>query len=278
MPTADIRSHLLVDAEWLTEHLDDPSVRLIDCDQQELSFNREHIPGAVAFPIHPYFRNTDTGVGVATAEQAEGILRGLGVSADTKVVCYDSQGGLMAARVWWVLWYYGHDNAAVLDGGWNAWTEAGLPTTREWAEPAAGDWSATVHPDRIESCDTIIAKLGDPGFQTLDVRSLGEWDGTRPSPTQRHLGHIPGTIHIEWVEFVDWDNGARFKPVATMRGMLDGLGINPDTRIVPYCGGGIRAAHAAFILHLLGYNDVANYDRSWSEWGNRDDAPIARPA
>jgi thiosulfate/3-mercaptopyruvate sulfurtransferase len=225
---------LLVEPDWLADHLTDPDVRVIDCDQPELAVAREHIAEAVMLPIHPYFRNTETGSGVATAAQAETIFRGLGVSNDTRVICYDSQGGLLAARVWWVLWYYGHTNAAVLNGGWPSWQAAGLPSSREWATPAPGTFSATTHDDRITACDVMLPQIQANDMIALDVRALKEWDGTNFNPSNQQEGHVPGAIHIEWRDFVDWDNNTRFKTAPELQALLDAKGVSRDKRIVPY--------------------------------------------
>jgi thiosulfate/3-mercaptopyruvate sulfurtransferase len=228
------RPELLVEPHWLLEQLEDPGIRIIDCDAPEVALARPHIPGAVVLPIHPYFRNTETAVGVATAEQTEGILRDLGVSNGTRVICYDSQGGLLATRIWWVLWYYGHEHAAVLNGGWPAWQAAGLPSTTEWAKPARGDWTATQHDERIASCDTMLPHVGREDFVPFDVRAYAEWAGTQPNPANQQEGHIPGAVHIEWREFVDWEDDTRFKPAAAMRDLLEDKGVTLDKYVVPY--------------------------------------------
>jgi thiosulfate/3-mercaptopyruvate sulfurtransferase len=228
------RSELIVEPYWLAQRLDDPGVRIIDCDPPEVATPRAHIPGAVVLPIHPYFRNTQTGIGVATPEQSESIFRGLGVSRDTRVVCYDSQGGTLAARIWWVLWYYGHADAAVLNGGWTAWQAEEYPTEREWRQPPAGDWTADTREERIAGCDVMLPWVGRQDFVPLDVRAVSEWAGTQPNPANQREGRIPGAVHIEWREFVDWDNNARLKPASAIAARLEGAGVTRDKRVVPY--------------------------------------------
>lgn len=228
------RQDLLREPEWLALHLDDPSVRIIDCDPAEVAAQRPRIPGAVPLPIHPYFRNTDTGVGVATGEQTAAIMSALGVSNDSTVVCYDSQGGLLAARIWWVLWYHGHENAVVLNGGIHAWNQLGLPTVTETVMPPAGSFTATTHEDRIASCDTMVPMLPTGDLLPLDVRAHQEWAGSTPNPANQREGHVPGAVHIEWREFVDWDQAARFKSAAELRELLDTKGVVRDKLIVPY--------------------------------------------
>jgi thiosulfate/3-mercaptopyruvate sulfurtransferase len=228
------RPELIVEPAWLAEHLNDSDLRIIDCDLPEAAMMRAHIPNAVMLPIHPYFRNTETGVGVATAEQTEAMMRDLGVSSDTRVVCYDSTGGTLAARIWWVLWYYGHEQVAFLNGGWTAWEAEGHPTETEWKRPQPGDWSAVEHDDRIAACDVMLPWVGQADFVPLDVRAYSEWSGTQPNVANQREGHIPGAVHIEWREFVDWDNNTKLKPAAEIREMLEGAGVTRDKRVVPY--------------------------------------------
>lgn len=228
------RPELIVEPSWLANHLDDPDLLVIDCDLPEAAMMRAHIPNAVLLPIHPYFRNTETGVGVATAEQTEAIMRGLGVSQGTRVVCYDSTGGTLAARIWWVLWYYGHDKGALLNGGWTAWQAEQRSTESEWKTPEPGDWSATQHDDRIAGCDVMLPWIGQDDFVPLDVRAWSEWSGTQPNPANQREGHIPGAVHIEWREFVDWDNNTKLKPADAIRERLEAVGVTRDKRIVPY--------------------------------------------
>lgn len=230
------RPELLVEPAWVMEHKDDPNVVIIDCDGLQTFQTRPHVPGAVALPVHPYFRNTDTFEGVATPEQAEAILQSLGVNQDSKVILYDSQGGLMAARTWWVLWYYGHENAALINGGWPAWIGSRMPTTQDHPTVTPGNWKATVHEDRIASCDLMLPGIQAGDTVALDVRSDEEWSGAKPAPnaTNQQEGRIPGAIHIEWREFVDWDNATRFKPAGAILQRFEQAGLTFDKRVVPY--------------------------------------------
>lgn len=230
------RQEVLAEPDWLEQHLDDPGIRVIDCDRPEMRTDRPHIPGAVLLPIHPYFRDIQTGEGVATPEQTEQIMRTLGVNNDTLVILYDSEGGLLATRVWWVLWYYGHENAAVLNGGWPAWIASRRPTTRRHWQVDEGDFTIKgIHEDRIASCDVILGGL-ETDIVPLDVRSDEEWTGEKPAPneTNKKEGRIPGAIHVEWREFVDWNNATRFKPADAIEQILEQAGVPRDKKIVPY--------------------------------------------
>ena len=230
------RAELLVEPEWLAEHLDDPRVRVIDCDPAEMAAARPHITGAVTLPIHPYFRDWETGVGVATATQTEQLMRGLGVNDDSRVILYDSQGGLLAARVWWALWHYGFENAALLNGGWPAWAAAELPASRAWATPVPGNFSAVdTGGERIANCDVILPGL-DGDILPLDVRDDLEWSGRKPAPnaSNQHEGRIPGAVHLEWKQFIDWGRDTRFKPANELERLLREAGVDRGKRVVPY--------------------------------------------
>ncbi|RIK39282.1 MAG: hypothetical protein DCC58_15495 [Chloroflexi bacterium] len=231
------RGDLLVEPAWLAERLGQPDVVVIDCDPAELRDAREHIPGALHLPIHQYFRDAATFKHVAPPEEAESVLRGLGVNNDSTVVLYDQRGSINAARTWWVLWYYGFEHAVVLNGGWPAWQAEGYAGATDWAVATRpGNFTARVVPERYASCATILPRLGQPDFVPLDVRDDLEWSGTKPAPNANNQreGRIPGAVHIEWVEFVDWENATRFKPAEWIDARLVGAGITRDKRVVPY--------------------------------------------
>jgi thiosulfate/3-mercaptopyruvate sulfurtransferase len=233
------RPELLVEPDWLDQHLNDPNVVIIDCDRPEMRLGRAILPNARILPIHPYFRNTKTGVGVATAEQTQKILRALGVNDDSKVVVYDSEGGLLATRVWWALWYHGFENVAVLNGGYPGWVASRRPTVKEHPEVTPGsvtiDGSRT-DPERLANCDVILPGIQKDEIVPLDVRAIEEWTGEKPAPNESNQreGRIPGAIYVEWRDFVDWDNATRFKPAAEIKRMLEDLGVPRDKKIVPY--------------------------------------------
>ncbi|MFW6075144.1 MAG: sulfurtransferase [Chloroflexota bacterium] len=231
------RPELVVEPDWVARHLNDPAVVVIDCDRPEMRGGRGHIPGARILPVHPYFRNTENGVGVATAEQTQTILRALGVNDESRVILYDSEGGLLATRVWCALWYHGFENSAVLNGGWPAWIASRHPTTRQYPDVTPGNVTIReTHEDRIASCDVIMPGLESGDVIPLDVRADEEWTGEKPAPneTNKREGRIPGAVHIEWREFVDWDNATRFKPAGAILSLLEERGVTPDKKVVPY--------------------------------------------
>jgi thiosulfate/3-mercaptopyruvate sulfurtransferase len=271
------RPEILAEPDWVAEHAGDDDVVLIDCATVE-AYRRAHIPGAVHLTTHFYIKEegpagAEHGTFVMPPGQFETLMGGLGVSSNTTVVTYDDNNALVAARLWWVLRYYGHDNAQVLNGGWHRWLTEGRPVTFHATRPAAGDFKARMRTDLNADATYLKAKHSDPGCQVLDTRTDGEWTGANARGNAR-VGHVPGAAHLEWVNFVAKDDSRRFLPAGELQALLDGAGIGRDRPVITYCQGGIRAAHAAFVLHLLGYDDVRVYDGSMRDWANREDTPL----
>jgi thiosulfate/3-mercaptopyruvate sulfurtransferase len=270
---------LLAETEWLAEHASDPNVRIIDCAVLE-AYRRAHIPGAVHLPVHYYIKEddpegSDHGVFVMPPAQFEALMGKLGVGPDTTVVTYDDNNAMVATRLWWVLNYYGHTNVKVLNGGWHRWLTEGRPVTFHATKAPPATFTATPHPEICASADMLKAKHSDAGCQVLDARTDREWDGTNDRGNKR-AGHVPNAKHLEWVRFVATDDSRKFLPAEAIQKLLDDAGISRDRPTITYCQGGVRAAHAAFTLALLGYTGVRVYDGSMRDWANRDDTPLVK--
>ncbi|MCC6323035.1 MAG: sulfurtransferase [Phycisphaerales bacterium] len=268
---------LLVEPDWLAEHLHDPGVRIIDCATVE-AYRRAHIPGAVQLPTHYYIKEpgsdgADHGTFIMGQAEFEQLMGRLGVSNDTLVIPYDDNNALVAARMWWVLRYYGHDNCKVLNGGWHRWLSEGHPVTFHAEKVAKATFQANPRPDLIADAEYLKAHHAEPGCQVLDARTDEEWAGTNDRGNRR-VGHVPGARHLEWVRFVARDDSRKFLPAEQLESLLKEAGIERDKPTVTYCQGGIRAAHAAFTMELLGYEDVRVYDGSMRDWANREDTPL----
>ncbi len=271
------RPELLAEPDWLADHLDDPAVRVIDCAALE-AYRRAHIPGAVRQPTHTYLkeagaREGGAGMFVMPPDEFAALMGGLGVDAETTVVAYDDANSLVAARLWWALAYYGHERAKVLNGGWHRWLTEGRPATFHATQPEPRAFAARPAPARYASADDLLAEHGSDACAVLDVRSDGEWDGSNARGNRR-VGHVPGARHLEWTRLVEQADTRRFLPAAEMRALLEEAGVTAGGRVITYCQGGIRAAHTAFALALLGHDDVRVYDGSMYEWANRDDTPL----
>lgn len=268
---------LLAEPEWLATVLDDPKVRVIDCATVE-AYRRAHIPGAVQLPVHYYIKErdpegSDHGTLVMPPAEFEDLMAKLGVSNDTTVITYDDNNGLVASRLWWVLKYYGHTNAKVLNGGWHRWLTEGRPVTFHGTRAPKGSFSATPNPDIYATVDYLKEMHTNPACQVLDARTDQEWDGTNDRGNKRS-GRVPGSHHMEWVRFVATDDNRKFLPAGEIEALLKSAGIERDKPTITYCQGGIRAAHAAFVMELIGYKDIRVYDGSMREWANREDTPL----
>lgn len=264
---------LLAEPDWVWAHRDDASVRVIDCTVLE-AYRRAHIPGAVGLPVNPYIKDKADQTYVMPPEQFTELMQSLGVSPDTTVVTYDDSNSLQAARLWWVLNYYGHTDVKILNGGWQRWLTENRPITFHQTHPPRGTFTAApANEEIICRVDDLKAAIDAPGIQVMDMRSDGEWLGTNDRGNAR-VGHVPGAIHLEWLDYVESDDTRVFKSADTLRAMLRDVGVTPDSEVITYCQGGIRAAHGFFVLRLLGWDRVRNYDGSMREWANRDDTPL----
>lgn len=273
------RPELLVEPEWVAEHANDPNVRIIDCAVLE-AYRRAHIPGAVHLPVHYYIKEddpagSDHGTFVMKMPQFEELMGKLGVSNDTLVVTYDDNNALVASRLWWVLNFYGHTNVKVLNGGWHRWLTEGRPVTFHSTRAPKATFKASPVEDIHASADDLLATYQDSNCQVLDVRTDAEWEGTNDRGNKR-AGHVPNARHLEWVRFVEQDDSRKFLPADQIQKLLNEAGVSAVKPTITYCQGGIRAAHAAFVLTLLGQNNVRVYDGSMRDWANREDTPLVK--
>jgi thiosulfate/3-mercaptopyruvate sulfurtransferase len=200
------------------------------------------------------------------------VLNLRGVSADRPVVVYDEQSGVRAARAFWFLEYFGHPDTRMLDGGFGAWTHAGLPVTRDAEPPPRSTWSGVPQPSTIATWRDVKERLDKPDAVILDTRTDEEYSGAMTRA--KRGGAIPGAVHIEWKN--NLTPAGEFKPASELRAMYESAGVTPDKEVITYCQGGYRAAHAYLALRLLGYPRVRNYTGSWKEWGDREDLPIVK--
>jgi thiosulfate/3-mercaptopyruvate sulfurtransferase len=196
-----------------------------------------------------------------------------GVTPGRPVVIYEDTSGIRAARVFWFLEYLGHPNVRVLDGGFNAWTRAGLSLATEVVTPVPSLWHGEPDSSRIATWDQVLERLDSSEVAVLDTRSEAEFFAEEVRA--KRGGAIPGAVNLEWKNNLRPDG--TFKSAEELRAMYSKLGVTPDREVVTYCQGGYRAAHAYLALRIIGFPRVRNYTGSWKEWGDREDLPIDTP-
>jgi thiosulfate/3-mercaptopyruvate sulfurtransferase len=274
---------VLVSPAWLSDRLAVPNVRIIDLGKTRPEFDAAHIPNAQFVDWRVDIVDPANAQYFAVAPQAsiESLLSKLGVTPETTIVLYDSQSSRIAARMFWVLRYYGHRDVRILDGGANAWAAAGGAQT---------DVVATIMPteyrvgERNESLRAeyrdVAAAVANSSAQFVDARApefyTGESVGSqyRSDRPNAAAGHIPGAENFFWADHFNADG--TFKSVAELRARYQALGIEPDRAVISYCHVGLQASTPWFVLsQLLGYPDVRLYDRSMAEWANVPDAPMS---
>jgi len=206
----------------------------------------------------------------------EDLIKKLGIRQNSILVVYDEWGSKFAARLCWVLRYYGFNGCKMLNGGWQGWLAEGFPVTNIPSEvhDESSDFIPMPQPDRIITLEELKTKLDNPDVQILDVRSEDEYSGIDYDGNLR-CGHLPGAIHLQWDNLLTDpdDNGGvqRFRPEDEMRMILDEAGVSKEKKIITHCQAAIRGAFMAITLEMLGYPIPLLYDGSMAEWANLED-------
>ncbi len=282
----------LVETDWVAGHLNDPAIRILEVSVDPAAFQQGHIPGAVGLD---WFKDLEQHPirDIASRTKMERILGQAGVSNTTPVLLYGDNHNWFAAYAYWLLKYYGHGDARIINGGRRKWIDEGRPLTKEAASVAPTTYKTQDPDTSIRALrDYVVAAVGSASRSMLetghiqrflvDVRSPKEFAGELLAPEDLPQegayrgGHIPGAVNIPWGEAVAPDG--TFKSADELRRLYGGRRITPDKEIIVYCRIGERSAHTWFVLaELLGYPDVSNYDGSWIEYGNMIGVPIEKP-
>lgn len=276
-------TNALVSTEWAANNLDTDGIRFIEVDVDTTQYETGHLPGAVAFNWQTQLQNQVLR-DIATPEEFGDLLSQAGVSPDTHVVLYGDNNNWFAAYAFWLFKYYGHENVSLIDGGRKKWLEENRPLTTDPVSYAATGYQVGgVNADLRADRDYIKARLGQDKFGLVDVRSTPEYVGDIIAPpgmseTAQRAGHIPGASNIPWVQAVAEDG--TFKSAEELEKLYGAQGITKDLdEVVAYCRIGERSSHSWFALkYILGYENVRNYDGSWTEWGNLIGNPIKKGA
>jgi thiosulfate/3-mercaptopyruvate sulfurtransferase len=265
----------LVETEETARMLGSPGVRIIDVRAGAMGgigYRVGHLPGAAYLDAGELDDPAaNAGGSPIRPAAAEALFGRLGVDDETTVVAYDDAGGMLAARLFFVLEFYGHERVRVLNGGLAKWRREGRPL--EVSAPAITPRRFEPRPRRelIATATEVRASLGRPEVCLIDARSAGEYAGTAQSGRS---GHIPGAAHVEWTSTTNPDG--TLKDADALRALFETAGARPDRTAVVYCGSGARSAHSYLALRLLGHARIRNYDGSWREWATTPALPVAR--
>ncbi|GAB6899550.1 sulfurtransferase [Kineosporia succinea] len=270
----------LVTTDWLAEHLGEPGLVVVESDEDVLLYDTGHIPGAVKVDWHTELNDQVTRDYVNGARFAE-LMSEKGIARDSTVVIYGDRNNWWAAYALWVFTLFGHEDVRLLDGGRSAWISEGRDLTDEKPVATPTDYPVVERDDSgIRAFkDDVLGHLGKP---LVDVRSPGEYSGEvthMPDYPQEGVlrgGHIPGAASVPWARAAADDGRFRSRSeLAAIYEQEQGLSASDD--VIAYCRIGERSSHTWFVLtHLLGFENVRNYDGSWTEWGNSVRVPVVR--
>ncbi len=272
---------VLVETQWVADNMKDPKIRLVEVDVDTAAYGEGHIPGAVGWNWKVDLEET-LERDIAHQGTLDKLLSRSGIANDTTVILYGDNNNWFATYAFWLLKYYGHADARMMNGGRAKWIAEGRPMTKETPRHPAMTYKAK-DPDksiRIVRREVIDA-VGKAGLGLVDVRSPKEFSGeilapeNLPQEGAQRGGHIPGAANIPWSQAVREDG--TFKSAEELKQLYQGKGIVPDKEIIAYCRIGERSSHTWFVLkYLLGYPKVLNYDGSWTEYGSLVHVPIEK--
>ena len=280
MPKQQADPTVLVTTEWVAQHLDDPAIVVAEVDSDlKAGYLSGHVPGAVGWGLHTDFEDQVTRDISSEARIAE-LLGKVGITPRTGIVLYGDGNNRSGTWAFWVLKYYGHRDVRLMDGGRKKWVAEGRPLTTEAPKRNPTSYSIGKGDPSVRAMrEYIVGRLGRTGTRLLDTRTYEEYAGLLTSAPGTHQpdiyrkGRIPGAFHVPWDDASDKDGS--FKPVEELRRMYSEKGVRPGEEVITYCRLGVRASYSWFVLkYLLGYEDVKNYDGSWTEWGNSVGVPI----
>ena len=271
----------LVSTEWVAEHGSDANVRLVEVDVDTAAYEQGHIAGAVGWNWQSQLQQP-VRRDLATKEEIGELLGSSGIGNDTTVILYGDNNNWFAAWAFWQLRYYGHRDVRLMNGGRVKWEAEGRPMTTDAPSVSAVSYSASEGDQSIRAYrDQVLALVNAGSISLVDVRSPAEFSGELLAPANlpqegsQRGGHIPGASNIPWGQAVAEDGS--FKSADELLALYGAQGIDGSRETVAYCRIGERSSHSWFVLtQLLGFENVRNYDGSWTEWGSIVGAPIEK--
>jgi thiosulfate/3-mercaptopyruvate sulfurtransferase len=273
----------LVSTEWLARHLDAPDVRVVDASwhmpatnrDPRSEFDEQHIPGAVFFDIDD-IADADSSLPhmLPSAEKFASRVRKLGLGDGNRIVVYDTTGVSAAARAWWMFRVFGHEDIAVLDGGFGKWLAEERPVTGEKTIPQERHFTARMNTLLVREYDQVLANVKSGREQFLDARSKGRFDGMEPEPREGlPSGHVPGSINLPFTRMLDMADKTML-PAEEIRDAFVDAGVDLGRPMLTSCGSGVTACILSLGLYLIGKKEVPVFDGSWTEWADNPDSPI----
>ena len=273
----------LVSTQWVADHLDDPNVRILDGSYHLAATGRDgkaeylasHIPGTVHFDIDAICdpNPTPSPHMFPSAEVFAAAVSAMGITNDQRVIIYDADGLFCAPRVWWMFRVFGHENVAVMSGGFRNWQAEGRPVTTDIPSFAATSFNASLDATKLRSINQIRANLESEEELVLDARAANRFDGSQPEARAGvEPGHIPGSINLPYAGIVDAEAGT-YRDADTLRAAFDQAGVDGSRTVATTCGSGVTACILGLGMHLVGLDNWVLYDGSWTEWGSNDDTP-----
>src|SRR3954464_8054286 len=277
---ADYAKDVLVDTQWVQDHLNDDGIRVVEVDENPALYAEAHIPGAIGFDWKKDLQDQVKRDFLGPAEFGE-LFGSHGVGNEHTIVLYGDRNNWFAAYTYWYLKYYGHNNVLLMNGPREKWISEGRPTSTEVPSYEPAKFEAYKPDDAIRAKRDEVLDSLDANTKLVDVRSPAEFSGEliamagyEQEGAQR-AGHIPGAASVPWAQAVKEDG--TFKSADELRELYSGKGVVNGNDIIAYCCIGERSAHTWFVLHeLLGEQNVKNYDGSWTEWGNLGAVPIEK--
>ena len=241
-------------------------------------FEKGHIEGAInLWRTQIVDSNLVFGGYRISRDTLQSLFSRIGVTTNQKVIIYDAKGDVDAARLWWMLYTYGHKNVALLNGGLTEWELKKNDLSNDFIEPKATDFQffEQESEDLVVSFEDMKLAVLDSNYTILDTRTLDEYTGETLKKGAFRKGRIPRSIFIDWAVNIDYDGNRKFKSVDDLMGIYNLNGIDKNQPIITYCQSGVRSAHTTFVLtQLLGFTNVKNYDGSWIEWSFNSELPI----